>query len=163
MCQLIQHNLIFHFLTFPVKPFVFDPKMNTRKEPFKCGVRPSSLPSSLRYDAASCFDAARSAETRKKTWPPIARSSFFKGSACGRPPLGNPAVRWNWVWPSTDIRGNPISPAIRLLKFKNGFGPFITAPDERQLTPIARQSPREWEFPSPENLPAFAGRVRPAA
>jgi hypothetical protein len=45
------------------------PKMNTGKEPFQCGMRnaecgerPSSLPSSLRYDAASCFDAARSAE-----------------------------------------------------------------------------------------------------
>jgi hypothetical protein len=42
-----------------------------RKRVFKCGMRPSSLPSSLppasdfgetsRYDAASCFDAARSA------------------------------------------------------------------------------------------------------
>jgi hypothetical protein len=42
------------------------PKMNTGKERFQCGMRnaecgerPSSLPSSLRYDAASCFDAAR--------------------------------------------------------------------------------------------------------
>jgi len=34
-----------------------------RKRVFKCGMRPSSLPSSLRYDAASCFDAARSAES----------------------------------------------------------------------------------------------------
>ena len=36
-------------------------KMKSVKEPFKCGMRPSSLPFSLRYDAASCFDAARSA------------------------------------------------------------------------------------------------------
>jgi hypothetical protein len=43
--------------------FVVHPKMNTGKEPFKCGMRPSSLPSSLRYDAASCFDAARRAES----------------------------------------------------------------------------------------------------
>ena len=38
---------------------IVHPKMNTGKEPFKCGMRPSSLPSSLRYDAASCFDAAK--------------------------------------------------------------------------------------------------------
>jgi hypothetical protein len=33
-----------------------------RKRVFKSGMRPSALPSSLRYDAASCFNAARSAE-----------------------------------------------------------------------------------------------------
>ncbi len=52
----------------PIAPIV-QPKMKTGKERFKCGMRPSSLPSSLpplsdfgetsRYDAASCFDAAR--------------------------------------------------------------------------------------------------------
>jgi hypothetical protein len=42
-------------------PPIVHPKLNTGKEPFKCGMLPSSLPSSLRYDAASCFDAARSA------------------------------------------------------------------------------------------------------
>jgi hypothetical protein len=49
------------FALNPSAPIVH-PKMKTGKEPFKCGMRPSSLPSSLRYDAASCFDAARSAE-----------------------------------------------------------------------------------------------------
>ena len=33
-----------------------------RKRVFQSGMRPSSLPSSLRYGAASCFDAARSAD-----------------------------------------------------------------------------------------------------
>ena len=36
--------------------------MNNGKEPFRSGLRPSSLPSSLRYAAASCFHAARSAD-----------------------------------------------------------------------------------------------------
>jgi len=48
-------------------------KMNSGKEPFKCGMHPSSLLSSLRYNAASCFDAARSAEcgplvVRREVW-----------------------------------------------------------------------------------------------
>ena len=42
-------------------PPIVHPKMNTGKETFQCGMRPSSLPSSLRYAAASCFDAARRA------------------------------------------------------------------------------------------------------
>jgi hypothetical protein len=39
-----------------------NPENEYRKREFQCGMRPSSLPSSLRYDAASGFDAARSAE-----------------------------------------------------------------------------------------------------
>jgi hypothetical protein len=58
-----------HDCQTPIAPIVHT-KMKTGKEPFQCGMRnaecgmrPSSLPSSMRYDAASCFDAARSAES----------------------------------------------------------------------------------------------------
>jgi hypothetical protein len=70
----------------PIAPIVH-PKLNTGKERFQCGMRnaecgerPSSLLSSLRYDAASCFDAARSAE-----WG--ARPSRLPFSASRRKPF----------------------------------------------------------------------------
>jgi hypothetical protein len=67
------------------------PKMNTGKEPVKCGMRPSSLPSSLRYDAASCFDAARSAECAPIWFP--SSPSLVRRAGAARPPSSDFRLR----------------------------------------------------------------------
>jgi len=78
-----------------------------RKRVFKSGMRPSSLPSSLCYDAASCFDAARSADLECADM-----SALWSDATC--------RVEESDVMPSHSM---PIAPIVHP-KMKTGKEPF---------------------------------------